>query len=132
MVYVDLAALYDTIWRESLLYKFFNMVLCSRTTSYLNNMRCHRLLQIITEENKSKLRYITNRLLQNLIHAPGLLNLYNSDMPHTASKAFGYIDASRSKTTDKASTIISKDLFVLRKNFVDWKLIPHMNKTEVS
>ncbi|XP_030753839.1 uncharacterized protein LOC115880697, partial [Sitophilus oryzae] len=37
VVYVDLTAAYDTVWREGLLYKFL-VVPCSRIASLLNNM----------------------------------------------------------------------------------------------
>lgn len=49
VVYVDLTAAYDTVWREGLLYKFLNVIPCSRTASLLNNMLCDRPFQIITE-----------------------------------------------------------------------------------
>lgn len=135
VVFVDLTAAYDTVWREGLLYKFLNVVPCSQIASLLNNMLCDRPFQIITGGSKSKMRHLNNGLPQGSVLAPALFNLYISDMPHTTSRKFGYADdlalASRSRTIEETSNVLSEDLAMLGRYFIDWRLIPNMNKTEV-
>lgn len=136
VVFVDLTAAYDTVWREGLLYKFLNIIPCSRITSLLNNMLCDRPFQIITGDSKSKTRHLNNGLPQGSVLAPLLFNLYISDMPPTVSKKFGYADdlalAARSNTIEDNNNTLSEDLSNLSKYFADWRLIPSMSKTEVS
>ncbi|ENN74034.1 hypothetical protein D910_11835 [Dendroctonus ponderosae] len=71
VVFVDLTAAYETVWREGLLYNFLNVVPCSRIASLLNNMP----FQIIIGGSKSKTRHLNNGLPQGSVFAPALYNL---------------------------------------------------------
>lgn len=136
VVYIDLTAAFDTVWREGLLFKLLSIIPCNRIATLLNNMLCDRSFQIITGGSKSRIRKLHNGLPQGSVLAPVLFSLYTSDIPPTMAKKYAYADdlalAARHNTIEGAGNILTEDLTALRKYFNDWRLIPNMAKTEVS
>jgi Reverse transcriptase (RNA-dependent DNA polymerase) len=90
-VFVDLTAAYDTVWREGLLLKFGQTILCSKLFALMNNMLSNRFFRVFLGDQCSRWRRLNNRP-QGSVLAPILFNLYFSDIPSTTSKLFQYAD----------------------------------------
>ncbi|KAI5732205.1 hypothetical protein M8J77_023312 [Diaphorina citri] len=136
VAFIDLSAAYDTVWREGLLYKFLQVIPCSRTLQLLDNMLSNRNFNVIMGDSISLTKKLNNGLPQGSVMAPLLFNLYISDIPETLSRKFGYADdwaiAVRSNNVEHAENTLSKDLTTLGNYFRQWRLKPNASKTEVS
>lgn len=136
VAFVDLTAAYDTVWKEGLLYKLAKIVPCYTTLRLINNMLSDRHFQVNHGNNLSKQRKLNNGLPQGSVLAPMFFNLYISDLPETDAIKFGYADdlalAVQHEQFEPTEHTLTNDLNKLYKYLTKWRLIPNLNKTEVS
>lgn len=136
VVFLDLSAAYDTVWREGLLYKLSSVVPCRTIIHLIGNMLSNRLFQVVLGKGMSKQKKLNNGLPQGSVLAPLLFNLYLSDLPETQSRKFCYADdiavAIRHKDISVMENVLNDDLARLERYFHKWRLQPSATKTEVS
>jgi hypothetical protein len=75
VVFIDLTAAYDTVWRDGLMLKFMQVVSCAKLSNLLNNMLSNRFFQVFLGDKNSKWRGFNNPL--GSVFAP---LLYLSDL----------------------------------------------------
>jgi hypothetical protein len=105
-VFVDLTAVYDTIWRDGVMLKFMNVVPCSKLCSLLDNMLIIRYFQVFLGVKNSRWWSLNNGLPQGSVLALIFFNLYISDIPLTTSNQF--------------QTQVTMDLEILNRYFRHW------------
>lgn len=59
VVFIDLAAAYDTVWRQWIVYKLLRSVPCMKTVKLTNQMLCNRPFQITLDKSRSKVMQLT-------------------------------------------------------------------------
>jgi hypothetical protein len=91
-VFVDLAAAYDTVWREGRMIKFLESVPCLKLFNLLNNILSNHYFQVFLGDQSSRWRRLNNGFTQGSVLAPIIFNLYMSELPSTAAKVFQYAD----------------------------------------
>ncbi|KAF0769781.1 Uncharacterized protein FWK35_00009176 [Aphis craccivora] len=106
VVFIDLSAAYDTVWREGLMQNFINIVPCKRMSELLNNMLVNRMFQVFMDGKKSS----TGQKFQ-----------FTDDIAiaHTCK------DMKEGKNT------LTNDFNILERYFHKWRLRPNPDKTEV-
>lgn len=136
MVFIDLTAAFDTVWKKGLLCKFLKVVPCLTICDLLCNMLSNRYFKVFLNDSGSSSKRLNNGLPQGSILAPLLFNLYMSDLPSTKSRKFVYADdialAIQRKNFTQLNTILTDDLERCADFFRKWRLKPSTSKTEVS
>ena len=136
VVFVDLTAAYDTVWREALLLKFMKIIPDRNLACILNEMLSNRYFQVQFNQDKSKLRRLNNGLPQGSVLAPMLFNIYTFDLPKMSSKAFLYADdlalLFQCHSFDEAESILNKDLCALSDYYYSWRLKINSTKSVIS
>lgn len=134
VVFIDLSAAYDTVWRQGLLYKLMREIPCKMTCSLIDSMLADRTFQVIMGASKSRVRKLNNGLPQGSVLAPLLFSLYIADMPNTTSKKFGYADdwaiAAQHRNIEETESILTSDIATLGEYFRRWRLQVNASKTE--
>jgi hypothetical protein len=86
-------------------------------------------------KKKSRWRKISDELLQGLVLASMLFNIYIYDLPVTSSFKFQYADdialAYQIKDVTIGEKVLTNDLKLINDYFYKWKLILNLSKTEV-
>jgi hypothetical protein len=126
VVFVDLTAAYDTVWKDGLIHKLYNVIPCGKLVSLLEDMLSNRQFRVFVEDKSSKFRFLNNGLPQGSVLSPILFNLYTSDLPPTNSRKFIYADdlamAYQHQNFENVENRLSEDLIPLNKYFTKWRL----------
>lgn len=133
VVFLDLSAAYDTVWKCGLLKKLSDRIPCRKTLSLLTNMLSDRSFQVMVNGKEIRKRIVNNGLPQGSVLSCFLYCLYTNELPNTLSRLFVYADdtaiAYQSKLFKEVEDVTIKDLEKLSKYFVDWRLKPNIGKT---
>lgn len=136
VVYVDLTAAYDTIWKRGLMYKLMKVVPCRKTCDFIMNMLSDRHFKVFLNDECSNVRKLNNGLPQGSVLSCVLFNLYIHDLPRSKSRKFLYADdmafAYQNKKFERIEKILTEDLIPLVSYFNKWRLIPSTSKTVVN
>jgi hypothetical protein len=76
VVFVDLTAAYDTVWKDGLIHKLYNVIPCGKMVSLLEDMLSNGQFRVFVENKSSKFRFLNNGLPQDSVLSPILFNLY--------------------------------------------------------
>ncbi len=136
VVFIDLTAAYDTVWKNGLLYKLIKAVPCLRIIDMIANMLSDRLFQIPLNDQRSRFRKLNNGLAQGSVLSCLLFNLYIHDLPPSISRKFLYADdmsyAYQHKLFSKLNEVLTKYMTEFVQFCKRWRLTPNINKTVVS
>ena len=133
VVFVDLSAAYDTVWKRGLLLKLSVIIPCRKTLTLMMNMLSDRCIQVEINGKNSSKRILNNGLPQGSVLSCFLYCLYTSDIPNTRSRLFMYADdiaiAFQAKTFEEIERALRADLVRLSFYFSKWRLKPNAGKT---
>lgn len=90
-VFIDLTAVYNTVWHTGLLVKV-SWVLLPWVTSVVELFLCDRQFRVHIGEKMSAWRQQSNGLPQGSVLSPTQFNLYINDLPAIESQKFFYAD----------------------------------------
>ena len=132
VVFFDLTAAYNTVWREGLLWKLMKIIPCKKLSALLNLILSNRFFQVSLNERKSTWKRLNNGLSQGSVLAPLLFNVYTSDIPVTKSRLLLYADdlaiVYQCSTFEEAEKVLEEDLKVVFNNYNSWRLKPNSSK----
>lgn len=133
VVFLDLSAAFDTVWKRGLMCKLSYILPCQATLTLLMNMLSDRKFQVDLNGKTSRNRVLNNGLPQGSVISCILYCLYTSDIPEVQSRLFIYADdiaiAFQAKTFEEIEAILNSDLQILSNYFNDWRLKPNTTKT---
>jgi len=134
--FINLSAVYDTVWKHGLLLKLSGIYPCKLLLRFLENSLGNRNFKVFLGDQTSRSCVLNNRLPQGSVLAPVLFNIYTHDLPETTSKKFVYADdiclATQSKKFDTIEHTLEEYLYALEKYFKKWRRKPNPSKTVVS
>lgn len=90
VVFVDLTAANDTVWKRGLLMKLSAIIPCRTTLTLVTNMLSDRCFRVEMNGKKSNKRILNNGLPQGSVLSCFFYCLYTSDIPNTRSRKFMY------------------------------------------
>jgi retron-type reverse transcriptase len=99
--FIDLSAVYDTVWKDGLLWKLSNIIKCPRLVQYFKTTLGNRNFRVHLGNQISRTRILNNGLPQGSVIAPILFNIYTHDILCTDSNMFSYADDICIVTQDK-------------------------------
>lgn len=133
VVFLDLSAAFDTVWKRGLLLKLSRIIPCRLTLRLLMNILSDRNFQVTMNGKTSRMRILNNGLPQGSVLSSFLYSLYTSDLPDTVSRKFIYADdiaiAFQSKSFEDIEAMLNADLEKLSCFFKNWRLRPNVQKT---
>lgn len=88
VVFIDLTAAYDTVWKRGLLYKLIKVVPCLAICDVLCNMLSDRQFMVLLNDRQSRFKKLNNGLAQGSVLSCLLFNLYIHDLPPSESRKF--------------------------------------------
>ena len=93
VVFVDLTAAYNTVWHRGLTCKLLRLLPDKHMVKIIMKLVRNRSFILTTGDSKqSRLRRLKNGVLQGLVLAPLLFNIYTYDLPSMISRKFAYAD----------------------------------------
>jgi hypothetical protein len=115
IVFVDLFAAYDTVWRDGLMLKFMRTVPCAKISNLLNIICCQTASFKCSFFNQTnRWRRLNNGIPQGSVLAPILFNLYMLNLPSSSLNLFQY--------AENAKSILKKALKLWVDFFKQWRL----------
>lgn len=136
LVLVDLSSAYDTVWRTGFLWKFYKVIPSRKIGRLVNAMLTNRIFRVFINDKSSRPRRLNDGFAQGSVCAPPYFNLYTSDMPVTSSRKFGYADdlgmTIQVIRFEVAEQILQRDLYKMKRYYVQWRLKLNDQKTEVA
>ena len=133
-VFVDLTAVYDTVWHHSLTCKLLRLLPDKHMFRMITELVRNRSFTLTTGDSKqSRLRRLENGVPQGSVLAPLLFNIYTYDLPSMISRKFAYADDlallhSSGNWKDLEETL-SQDMSTLSAYLQTWKLKLSHTKT---
>ena len=92
-VFVDLTAVYDTVWHRGLICKPLRLLPDIHMVQIIMELIPNRSFTLsIGDSKRSRLRRLRNGLPQGSVLAPLLFNIYTYDLPSTISQKYAYAD----------------------------------------
>ena len=92
-MFVDLTAVYDTVWHRGLTCKLLRLLSDKHMVSMIMKLVQNRSFIFITGDSKrSRLRRLKNGVPQGSVLAPLLFNIYTHDLSSTISRKYAYAD----------------------------------------
>lgn len=98
--FIDLLAVYDTVWREGLIYKLMKAILCFKTCRLIHRLPANRLFLVYINDTKSNVWKLNNGLPQRSILVSILFNIYTVDRALAFKKLLTNV-ADKVKTRNK-------------------------------
>ena len=92
VVFVDLSAAYDTVWRHGLLLKLSEAIPCIKMVSLIDNMLSNRFFQVYINGISSRWQRLMNGHPQGRMPSSTLFSLYVADLPATTALKFQFAD----------------------------------------
>lgn len=136
VIFVDLTAAYDTVWRHGLMFKLCKTIKCSKIVRLIDNMLANRRFQVFLGDKCSRWRTINEGLLQGSVLSPTLFNLYMSDTPQTISQQLWFADdlalVHQCSNFEESEAVLSSDFNIISNYFKNWRLKLSAEKTECS
>lgn len=133
VVFLDLSAAYDTVWKRGLLIKQSAIIPRRTTSTLVMSMLSDRCFRVEINGKISSKRTLNNRLPQGSVLSCFLFCLYTSDILKTRSRIFMYADdiaiAFQAKTFEDIEKVLRADLVKLSFYFAKWRLKPNASKT---
>lgn len=90
--FIDLSAVYDTVWKHGLLLTLAKIIPCQLLLRYLGNSLGNRNFRVLLCNRVNKSCVLNNGLPQGSVLALTLFNIYAHDIPITKSKKFVHAD----------------------------------------
>ncbi|KAJ8897529.1 hypothetical protein PR048_002876 [Dryococelus australis] len=136
VVFVDLTAACNTIWKKDLLYKLLKVIPCITTCDLICNLLSNIFLQVFINRKRSSLMRLNNELPQESVLALLLFNLYLHDLPPSIAREFMYADdiayAIQITSFEQLSRALTNDLKVFVVFCKHWRLKPSVTKPKVA
>lgn len=136
VVFVDLTAAYDTVWKKGLLLKLLRIIPCLTICDLLCNMLSDRMFHVYLNNKRSSQMKLNDGIPQGSVLAPLLFNLYIHDLPSSTARKFLYADDSAYAVQGRdilwIEQTLKSDMASLMKYCQNWRLNPSVTKTETS
>lgn len=133
VLFVDLSAAYDTVWRVGFMLKFYKAVPSKKMGQLVNNMLSNRFVRVVMGNKNSSWKRINNGLAQGGVNSPAFFNLYTSDMPETCAKKFPFADdlalAIQTRTLTEGEGMLTYDLATMDQYYKGERLCLNSDKT---
>ena len=133
VIFIDLSAAYDTVWRDGLMLKMARKIKCRKMLKLLSAMTGTRQLRVHMGADVSNTMKLKNGVPQGSVLAPTLFNTYIADMPNTKAHKFGYADdwalAYQSERWEHLEETLGDDGNAIKDYFDRWYLEINMTKT---
>ena len=133
-VFVNLTAAYDTVWHRGLTCKLLRLLPDKHMVKMIMELVQNQSFTLTTGDSKqSRLCRLKNGILQELVLAPILFNIYTYDLPSMISRKFAYADDlallhSSGNWKDLEGTL-SQDMSTLSAYLQTWRLKLSHTKT---
>ena len=133
-VFVDLTAVYDTIWHRSLTCKLLRLLPDKHMVPIIMELVRNRSFTLTTGDSKqSRLRRLRNGLPQRSVLASIFFNIYTYDLPSMTSQKYAYADdlalLYASQNWKAVEDTLSQDMTTLSAYLQTWRLKLSNTKT---
>ena len=133
-VFIDLTAVYDTVWHRGLTCKLLRLLPDKHMVHMIMELIRSRSFTLTTGNSKpSRLRRLRNGVPQGSVLAPLLFNIYTYDIPSITSKKFTYADdlaiLHTSGEWKELERTLSQDMTTLSAYLQTWRLKLSHTKT---
>ena len=109
-VFVDLSAVYNTIWHCGLTLKLLRTITSKEMVRAIMGMISQWCFHVHIGKSKSRCQTLLNGFPQSSVIAPALFNLYTYHIPTTASRKYIYADDIVMMASAKCFTVVELTL----------------------